>query len=413
MNTLLKTLRADAGRFEKKLIQLRRALHQHPETGWAEFETGRILKSFLAPYGLPRPVATAGTGFYFDITGSQEGPAIAYRADLDGLPIQDLKEQPYASKRKGFGHLCGHDVHSTIACGTALLIHRHRQSLKGRVRLFWQPAEEVNPSGAPRVMDEGVLDGIEAVYGLHCDPTIPSGTYSARPGAETGSFDTFEVTVETETTTHSARPYEGRDTIWISHQILQHFYQMIGRVTDVRKPGVLAICTFHAGNALNVMPHHVSFGGTLRTMDEQLHQQIRKYMTDIATGIGKLNGANVQITFHMGSPSVMNNPQMYRFFRGIISSELGENRFVEREQSIGAEDFAFYTQKIPGLFFRAGTAHRPETSFPLHHSRFDIDEKVIAPASALAAYVLFRHLHEKVLHPRQDVSSARPVTYGP
>lgn len=398
MDDLFKVLQKTSRVVEKDLIALRRTLHQFPEAGWSEFQTSKTIRSFLAESGLPTPETAAGTGFFLDINGSQDGPTIAYRADMDGLPIQDRKDKPYASQRTGFGHLCGHDVHSTIACGIARLLHKHRKRLPGTVRIFWQPAEEVTPSGAPRILAEGVLDDIEAVYGIHCDPTLPSGTYSARPGPETGSFDTFEVTVDAVSTAHSARPYEGKDTIWISNQIIQHFYQMIGRVTDVRKPGIISVCTIHGGDAMNVIPHHVSFGGTLRTMNEHLRQRLREYMVDITESLGKMNGVETKVRFGGGAPSVINNFQMYRFIRKVINSGLGEDKFLEHEQSIGAEDFAYYTKKHPGLFMRVGTAHTPETSHPLHHSLFDVDESVLASAASLMSYALVRHLQERLLH---------------
>jgi amidohydrolase len=409
MDDLHKHLRSQAFDHDDELIGLRRTLHRHPETGWSEFQTSKTIRSQLVEAGLGAPVETAGTGFYLDIQGDHEGPAIAYRADMDALPIQDRKEKPYASTRTGFGHLCGHDVHSTIAYGVARLLHRYRHELHGTVRVFWQPAEEVTPSGAPLILKEGILDHIEAIYGIHCDPTLPSGSYSSRPGAETGSFDTFEVTVNAPSTSHSARPYEGKDTIWIANQIIQHFYQMIGRVTDVRKPAVIAICTFHAGEALNVIPHHVSFGGTLRTMNEQLRQQLREYMTDITREIGRINGVEARVRLGGGSPSVINNYQLYRYMRKLIGAQLGDEKFLDREQSIGAEDFAFYTERFPGLFLRVGTAHAPETSFPLHHSCFDVDERVIAPTSAMMAYALIRHLRDRVLHMKPSLSSAEPL----
>lgn len=408
MHELYKNLKSHAYAIEEALIDLRRTLHQHPEPGWSEYQTSRTLRSHLMDHGLDATSETAATGFVIDIKGEHEGPVITYRADMDALPIQDRKEKPYSSQRTGFGHLCGHDVHSTVATGVARLLDRSRREIHGTVRILWQPAEEVTPSGAPRVMEEGTLDDIEAIYGIHCDPTMPSGTYSARPGAETGSFDTFEVTVDAPSTSHSARPYEGKDTIWIASQIAQHFYQMIGRVTDVRKPAVISICSFHAGDALNVIPHHASFGGTVRTMNEQLRQQLREYMTDITQSIGKLNGVEARLRLGGGSPSVINNYQLYQFMRKVVSTELGEDKFMDREQSIGAEDFAYYTQRFPGLFLRVGTAHAPETSYPLHHSCFDVDERVIAPASTLMAYTLIRHLRERVLHVNPSLSSAEP-----
>ncbi len=409
MDELFKNLKSHSFAFEDELIELRRSLHQYPETGWAEFQTSKTLQSYLAGRGLEKTYQTAGTGFYLDICGESNGPTIAYRADMDALPIQDRKEKPYASKKAGFAHLCGHDVHSTIAAGVARLLHRYRHELHGTVRVFWQPAEEVTPSGAPMILKDGILDDIEAIYGIHCDPTLPSGSFSSRPGAETGSFDTFEVTIDTPSTSHSARPHDGKDTIWIASQIMNHFYQMIGRVTDVRKPAVIAICTFHAGDAMNVIPHHVTFGGTLRTMNEQQRQKLREYMKEITSDIGKLNGVDARVRLGGGSPSVINNYQLYRFMRKVISSQLGDEKFLDRDQSIGAEDFAFYTQRFPGLFLRVGTAYAPDTSYPLHHSSFDVDERVIASAGALMAYTLIRHLRDRVLHVKPPVSSAESL----
>ncbi|MDI6400980.1 amidohydrolase, partial [Balneolaceae bacterium ANBcel3] len=380
--------------------------HQYPETGWAEFETSRRIKDFLAKASLPEPVHVAGTGFYVDIKGRSNGSMIAYRADMDALPIHDRKECSYASSRVGFGHLCGHDVHSVIAAGLAKLLYRYRDHLKGTVRVFWQPAEEVTPSGAPRMIKEGALDGIEAIYGIHCDPTIPSGMFGLRPGPETASFDTFEVHVDAESTTHSARPYEGKDTVWIANQIIQHLYQMTGRVTDVRKPAVLSICAIHGGDALNVIPHQVTFGGTIRTTNEQLRQQMRSYIRDITENIGSMNQVKASVRFGEGAPAVLNNEQLYRFARQVIGGQIGDERLLEREQSIGAEDFAYYTQRFPGLFLRMGTAHDERTSYPLHHSLFDVDERVLAPSSALFSYVLIRHLSEKILHQKPKVNSA-------
>ncbi|MEX0681633.1 MAG: amidohydrolase [Balneolales bacterium] len=409
MDALLKALIEDSRGIENELIHLRHTLHQYPEIGWSEFRTSKTLQNHLVNAGLPTPEQAAGTGFYLDIKGKSGGPIIAYRADIDGLPIQDRKEKLYASRRTGFGHLCGHDVHSTIAGGIARLLHRYRNRMEGSVRIFWQPAEEVLPSGAPRMMKDGVLDNVEAVYGIHCDPTLPSGLYCAQPGAETGSFDTFEVSIDALSTSHSARPHEGKDTIWIAHQIIQHMYQIVGRITDARKPAVISICTFHAGNAMNVIPHHVTFGGTLRTTNEQLRQKLREYIKKMTGEIGSLNGVETKVKFGEGAPAVINNYQLFRFMRTLITSELGDEKFFEGEQSLGAEDFAHYTRKYPGLYLRVGTACSPETSYPLHNAKFDVDERIIAPTAAMMTYALIRHLRDKVLHARTRVSSIEPL----
>lgn len=378
----------------EELIALRRNLHQHPELGWNESETSEKISKNLADAGFRSSNGLAGYGLYTDI-GKNNGPMVAYRADMDALPIQDQKQVPYASKVPGCAHMCGHDVHSTIALGVARILGQFSDQLDGRVRVIWQPAEETQPSGAPEMISAGVLDGVRAIYGAHCDPTLETGRLSIRRGAETAAFDSFMITVKSDSTTHSARPHMGTDTIWIANQIIQNMYQFIGRITDVLKPTTISICTFHAGEALNVIPNTVEFGGTIRTVSDDKREGIRTYVKSLIGSMQSLYDVQIDIRFGMGAPPVLNDDRLHDHALHLIYQQMGKNAYREREQSMGAEDFSFYTRIVPSLFIRVGSAGSPQTSYPLHSSLFDVDERMIAPTVAFMSWLLIRHLRDK------------------
>lgn len=397
MNPILQQLQAEASEKQNALISIRRALHEYPEVGWDENQTSDRLKKHLSVMGLVPSGPIAKHGFFVDIVGDAPGPVIAWRADMDALPINDQKEVPYKSKRDGFGHMCGHDVHSTIALGVTSLLHRNRKHLKGTVRVFWQPAEECNPSGAPVMIEEGILQNVSAVYGMHCDPTLPSGTYGMRKREETAAFDSFKISISTAHTTHSARPHTGRDTIWIAHQIMSQIYQISGRITDALHPSVISICMFHGGYAINVIPDEVYFSGTARSARDEERTFIRHKITEIAQAFEKLYDVTVDVSFGKGAPSVFNNELLFNHFRRVVTHNLGAQSFVSKHQSMGAEDFSFYTHEVPGLFIRVGTCESERTAHPLHSNYFDIDESVLANACAIAAYTLLDHLESMPL----------------
>jgi amidohydrolase len=383
-----------AEKLNEELIQFRRDLHQHPEIGWNENETSRKISKRLTDQGLKVRNGLAGYGLCTDI-GSGNGQLIAFRADMDALPIQDQKQVPYASKVPGCAHMCGHDVHSTVALGVAKVLHRFSDEIGGRIRVLWQPAEETQPSGAPEMISAGVLEGVKAIYGVHCDPNLSTGIYSMRKGAETAAFDSFIITVKADSTTHSARPHKGTDTIWIANQIIQNLYQFIGRITDVLKPTTISICTFHAGEALNVIPNTVEFGGTIRTVSDDRRESIRTYVKSLIGSMQSLYDVQIDIRFGMGAPPVVNDERLHDHAVQLIHHQLGKNAFCTREQSMGAEDFSFYTRIVPSLFVRVGSAGSQQTAYPLHSSLFDVDERIIVPTVAFMSWLLMRHLADK------------------
>lgn len=370
----------------------------NPEVGLKERETSRLIREVLEMHGLRVRGPLAGTGLFVDIVGAQPGPAIGYRADIDALPIQDAKQVPYASQNPGVAHLCGHDAHTSVAIGVALILHRHRQTQQGTVRVFFQPNEEGIPSGAPLMIRDGVLEGLEAAYAIHVDPTLPVGVYGLADGPVTASADRFRVCIKGPSTGHSARPHQSADTVWIATMVMNALYQLIGRITDARNSAVLAICRLQAGEAFNVIPSHVEFGGTIRCIVNADRALYREWIATTAQRIAALYGARAEVDFDIGSPSVNNDPRIIRNVRSTLLETAGEEAIFDIPQpSMGAEDFAHYLEHVPGALIRAGTSSGPDTSHPLHDSCFDVDESFLVPTACLMAEVLRRHLAGRIL----------------
>ncbi len=386
--------------FESFLRACRQHLHQYPEVGFQEFETARHIRQVLTDRGLHVEGPIAKTGSYVDIEGLADGTGrtIGYRADIDALPIQDAKTTPYASKHTGVAHLCGHDVHTTIAIGIALLLHAHRDQFAGTIRVFFQPNEEGNPSGAPEMIKDGVLDGLEAAYAVHVDPTLPSGQYGVKKGAFTAAAARFKIEVSSPSTGHSARPHEAIDTVWTATQIANQLYQLAGRFTDPRDATILTICRFFAGEAYNVVPSLVEFGGTVRCTSMETLQRMQEMIRATAAAVCQTSGASVNVEFDVGLPPVINDGRLVdHLIENIVAHNGKDAVYHIPRPSMGGEDFANFQQVIPGAMIRVGTSNSPATSYPLHDAHFDVDESAIVPAIELMTRVLISHVNSDPL----------------
>jgi amidohydrolase len=391
-------LEATTDSFENLLTGIRRHLHRHPELGLHEYETSRFIREVLERHGLVVEGPLARTGLYTDIVGELPGPMVAYRADIDALPIQDQKTVPYASSNEGVAHLCGHDAHSTIAIGAALLLSQHRAQLKGTARIFFQPNEEGMPSGAPLMIRDGVLSGVSAAFASHVDPTLPVGRFGLITGAATASADRFWVTVRGPSTGHSARPHQAADTVWIANQIMSTMYQVVGRRTDARNSAIIAICRLRAGDAYNVIPQEVEFGGTFRCTVHEDRATIQTLITETSERIAAQFGATVDLGFDDGAPPVINDGALVELARRSVTELFGKKAVFDIPVgSMGAEDFAHYLSHVPGMLLRVGTRSGPETGHVLHDSCFDVDEKALGLSSRLIARMLMEYLNEPPL----------------
>ena len=384
--------------FTSLLRSIRRHLHKRPEVGFQEYETHRFIRQTLESQGLKVQGPVAETGLYVDIEGAKPGPRVGYRADIDALPTRDAKTVSYASQHAGTAHLCGHDAHTAIGIGVALLINRFRDQLAGSVRVFFQPNEEGSPSGAVALIEEGVLDKLEAVYAIHVDPTLESGRYGLITGPITSAADRFDVVVTADGTGHSARPHETTDTVWSLTQIAQAFYQLTGRVTDARNASIITICKLEGSDAHNVIPDTAHLAGTLRCIDPSDRKQLKVHMKRIVEQTAARCGGRGTLTFDAGPPSVVNDGRLIQNVRRTIRQRFSEKAIYSIPRpSMGAEDFSHFLQHVPGALIRVGTSSSPETSFPLHNAHFDMDESTLAPTAHLMATVLRNHLHKRIL----------------
>ncbi|MEP0548213.1 MAG: amidohydrolase [Rhodothermales bacterium] len=387
--------------FHDLLIELRRHLHQYPEVGFREHETSRYLRACLETYGFEIHGPLAGTGFYLDIEGAHPGPTVAYRTELDALPMQDAKTCAYASTVANMAHLCGHDAHMAVAVGVALLLDERRDALYGTARILFQPNEESTPSGAPRMMADGVLDArpgqrdgaVREIFCIHVDSSLDVGRFGLRTGAITAATAPWEVRITSGGSGHSARPYETVDTVWLATQILNTFYQLPGRIHDARRTAVLTACRFRAGEALNVIPSEVEFGGTLRCVDFDALHFLADKMQAVAEEMGALYDAQIQFDIDDNLPPVVNDAALVETVRDLIVEQHGKAAVhTIPEPSMGGEDFAFYAQEIPGMLLRVGTRSGKETSYPLHHALFDVTEEALPAAAHLMADVIAQRL---------------------
>ena len=380
------------------LVSSRRYLHEHPEIGFQEFETSRFIWNTLESHGFEVKGPVAGTGLYIEIEGHEPGPFIGYRADIDALPTPDAKHVSYASKNAGVAHLCGHDVHTTVAIGVALLLNANRDAFSGKVRIYFQPNEEGNPSGAPRMIEHGILEGLEATYAIHVDPTLFSGKYGVIKGPATAAAVRFKIAITSPSTGHSARPHEAIDTVWTATQIANELYQMAGRLTDPRDATILTICRFQAGEADNVIPAYVELGGTLRCTSLETRRKMQQLINGAAQMQAQLVGATAEVTFDEGIPPVLNDARLVDLITDTIEDIYGKDAVYQIPRpSMGAEDFANYQLYIPGVLLRIGTSSNDRTSYPLHDAHFDIDETTMAPTAQLMTQVLINHLNKKPL----------------
>ena len=401
---MLSTLRSDSifsnTELADLLVELRRHLHRHPEIGFQEFETSRYLRAGLEAQGFEIHGPLAGTGFYVDIEGPRPGPTVAYRTELDALAADDGKDCEYASKFPGAAHLCGHDAHMAVAVGVALLLKERRDDLRGTARVLFQPNEESSPSGAPRMIEDGVLkarpdqrDGdVEEIFCIHVDPTLPVGTYGLITGATTAATAPFLVRISSQAG-HSARPHQTVDTVWVANQIMSTFYQLAGRVHDARRTAVMTVCRLRGGDALNVIPAEVEFGGTLRCVDLESLRLLAHKMAQVAEEIGGLWGAEVTYETDLSLPPVVNDEaSVEHVYEAIVDLYGKEATHRIPAPSMGGEDFSYYLQEVPGMLLRVGTSSGPETAYTLHHTRFDIDERALPNAARLMAEVVARRL---------------------
>ncbi|QSF43005.1 amidohydrolase [Paenibacillus tianjinensis] len=355
-----------------QLIEVRRNLHREPELAYEEFRTTEKLREWLTNANIHILDLPLETGLIAEI-GHGTGPIVAIRCDIDALPIEEQTELPFASEIPGKMHACGHDFHTAVILGAALLLKKRESELPGKVRVLFQPAEETG-HGAESVLASGGLKDVAAIFGLHNSPDLPTGAFGTRTGALTAGVDRFEITVR-GIGAHAAMPEKGVDTIMTAAQMITALQTIVSRLTSAIEPVVLSVTRIHGGFTWNVLPELVELEGTVRTYNEEIRRQIPIQMTRIIEGIAAGAGAEAQLHWYPGPPATINHGEWADFTKE-VALEAGYDVHDIAPQ-MGGEDFSYYLQQIPGAFVNIGTG----TAYALHHPRFDVDEAAILPAA--------------------------------
>ncbi|MEU6947004.1 M20 family metallopeptidase [Streptomyces sp. NPDC046316] len=364
-----------------ELIAFRRDLHMHPELGNQEFRTTAAVKARLEAAGLAPKVLPTGTGLVCDIgTWDRGRPMLAIRADLDALPIPDVKTVPYRSTVPNRAHACGHDVHTTTVLGAGLVLAElDRQGLlPNAVRLIFQPAEEVLPGGAADVIEAGVLDGVGRIIAVHCDPKVDAGRIGLRPGPITSACDRLEVTLGGPGG-HTARPHLTTDLVTAAARIAVDVPALLARRVDARSGLAVTWGRIEAGHACNVIPQHAELSGTVRCLDLPAWREAPDLIHAAIDEIATLHRAKSTITYVRGVPPVVNDPVIAELLRDAMTVRRGAEQVEDTEQSLGGEDFSWYLEHVPGAMARLGVRTPGDTTRrDLHAGDFDVDERAIA-----------------------------------
>lgn len=386
---MIEKIKSLASLYKQEFIDIRRHLHIHPELSYKEFETSLFIRENLQKLGIPFQVM-AETGVVGIIEGKNPGAkVVALRADMDALPIAEENDVAYKSCKPGVMHACGHDVHMTCLLGAAKILAQTKDEWEGTVKLIFQPGEEKNPGGANLMIRDGVLENPapQKIFALHVNPMLETGQFSFRGGKVMASADEIYITVKGKGG-HAASPHLTVDPILIASHIVISLQQIISRNNNPFNPTVLSITAFNGGTTTNVIPQEVKLMGTFRAMDEEwrfkAHEIISRHCNDIA----KAMGGEADVHIDVGYPFVLNNEALTNAAMEQAAAYAGAANISETEVRMGAEDFAFYSHKIPGCFFRLGTGNKLKgISAGVHTPVFDVDENAIEHGMGMMAWL--------------------------
>ena len=387
---LLAKLDQNAAEIEQKTIQWRRTFHQYPELSNNEVKTAAIIADHLRKLGLEVKTGVARTGVVAVLNTGKAGPVVGLRADMDALPVDERNELTFASKERvvyngketGVMHACGHDSHMAILMAVAEILVKNKADLKGQVKFIFQPAEEgagTLRGGAAMMVDEGVLDNpkVDAIFGLHIQSTVPAGTITYRPGGLMAAPDFFSIKVKGKGA-HGSTPWDGVDPIVVGAQIVLGIQTIVSRQMELTKdPVVITVGKFNAGNRENIIPEFAEFGGTIRTFDKKMQQEVYARMKATAENIAESAGAVAEVMIAPGSPVTYNDPALTAQMVTSLERAAGKDKTLLVSPTTMGEDFSIFQENVPGLFFFIGgmTPGGDPKKAPIHHTPdFRIDE---------------------------------------
>jgi amidohydrolase len=398
-----------AAAVEPQLLEWRRYLHQHPELSNREKETAKYIVERLKSFGLEPKTGIGGNGVVALLQGGRPGPVVALRADMDGLPVREEVDVPFASKatgeyegqKVGVMHACGHDTHMAILLATARVLTQVRDKLPGTVKFIFQPAEEgaplkERPAGAERMVKEGVLQNpkVDAIFGLHVFGNVPTGQVTYRSGPFMAASDSFEITVKGRQT-HGSTPWRGIDPIVVGAQIVNALQTIVSRSVDItRLPAIVTVGQFQSGVRNNIIPDSARLVGTIRTFDDQVQADIHARVRKIAEGVAAGAGATVDVRIDKGPPVTANDPALTARMLPTLE-RAAPGRVSESELITGAEDFTFFQREVPGLFFFLGITPKDQVGKAAqnHSPWFFIDESALVTGVRAMANLAADYLH--------------------
>lgn len=384
-NTYQREIDRLAANVESRVIEWRRDFHEHPELSYQEVRTAQKVVQHLKRLGLEIRTGLAGTGVVGVLKGKGDGPVVALRADMDALPVKENTGLPFASqvnvvyngKNVDVMHACGHDSHMAILMGAAEILTQIRDTFNGTVLFIFQPAEE-DLTGAHAMIEAGALQdpAPQAVFGLHVSP-YPSGMLAARSGASMASADVIKIKVKGRQT-HAAHPWDGVDPIVVASQIVMGLQTITSRQTDLtRTPLVVSIGKINGGVRPNIIPATVEMEGTIRSFDPQIRKETKEKVTKLVTAIAEASGATAEVDItDLGCPVTYNDPALFARMEDTLK-RVSNGLYMESLLTTGAEDFAFYGQKVPALYFFLGITPLDQARIPNHSPEFTVDESVL------------------------------------
>ncbi len=391
---------AAAQRRAGRLVELRRTIHANPELAFEEYETSALAQKVLEELNIEMRTNVAKTGVVGLLRGGRAGDdarCVALRGDMDALPIHEDTGLEFSSRNAGKMHACGHDSHTTMALGAAMILSDLREEIPGNVKFLFQPSEEKLPGGASVMIADGALENptVDAVFGQHVAPMVPAGAVGFYPGMMMASADEIYITIRGKSG-HAAMPQLSVDPIVAASELVLALQKVVSRTLDPFRPGVLTIGKIEGGSATNIIPEEVKLEGTLRAMDEEWRRAAHKKIEDIVKGVCQGNGTEYDLRIELGYPALNNDPWATHFAQDAAREMLGPRAVFDAPPMMGAEDFAYYLEKVPGTFWwiGAGTAEQGCTA-GLHNPRFTIDESILPVGSALMAWVAYRYLAQQ------------------
>lgn len=365
---------------QEETLENRRYLHAHPELSFQEIKTAAFIKDALTGYGIEDISTDVGNGYGLiaKIYGGQAGPTIALRADFDALAITEETDVPFISENDGVMHACGHDVHTAALLSVAKVLQNHREQLKGNVVLIHQNAEEILPGGAKSMVEAGALDGVDYVFGIHVSSALEAGKIGYCKSYGSAAADSFKITIQGKGG-HAARPHQTIDSIIIASQIITNLQTLVSRQVDPIKPVVLTFASVNAGaTAYNIIADTATITGTIRTLDDDVRQYMKKKLFETSELVASLQGGSVKIDFTDGYPSIKNTPNEVNILKESLNDYFGPELIQEIPVMMGGEDFSYFLEEKPGAFFYVGGKNSEiHADYPHHHPKFKLDEQCV------------------------------------